>query len=213
MKTEFHPTTPKPDCLPQFETVNRYWDKVQKAWAAKILPGEYYVTRDPNEIVATTLGSCVSACIRDKVFGIGGMNHFMLPMQSQYDSDHWMGAATRYGTYAMEHLINDIIKAGGHRKNLEVKLTGGGNVMSNMSNVGERNIDFVLKFLDVEKLDVLVTDLGDVFPRKVLYYPATGRLRVKKLRNVSNNTLIVREQQYQAQVESEADNSGGVELF
>jgi len=203
---------PQPDCLADFEHVNRYWDSSQNSWSAKILPGEYYVTTQPNEIVATTLGSCVSACIRDKVFGIGGMNHFMLPLKSEHTSDDWMDSATRYGSYAMEHLINDILKNGGNRKNLEVKLTGGGRIMQNMSDVGARNIEFALEYLQIENLDVIVQDLGDIYPRKVIYYPATGRLRVKKLRSLHNETLIQREQAYQHELDVQPD-SGGIELF
>jgi len=203
---------PQPDCLPDFEHVNRYWDKAQNSWTAKILPGEYYVTTQRGEAVATTLGSCVSACIRDKVFGIGGMNHFMLPVKSEHASDDWMDSATRYGSYAMEHLINDILKNGGNRKNLEVKLTGGGRIMANMSDVGARNIDFAIEYLQTENLDVIVQDLGDIYPRKVVYYPETGRLRVKKLRTLHNETLIQREQAYQHELDVQPD-SGGIELF
>jgi len=203
---------PQPSCLPDFEHVNRYWDRAQDSWAAKILPGEYYVTTQPGEIVATTLGSCVSACIRDKVFGIGGMNHFMLPIKTEHASDDWMDSATRYGSFAMEHLINDILKNGGNRKNLEVKLTGGGRIMKNMSDVGARNIEFVLEYLHTENLDVIIQDLGDIYPRKVMYYPDTGRLRVKKLRSLHNDTLIQREQAYQHELDVQPD-SGGIELF
>lgn len=203
---------PQPSCLREFEHVNRYWDRANATWAAKILPGEYYVTTQPDEVIATTLGSCVSACIRDKVFGIGGMNHFMLPIQSEHAADTWMDSATRYGSFAMEHLINDILKQGGNRKNLEVKLTGGGRIMANMSDVGARNIEFALEYLQTENLDVIVQDLGDIYPRKVLYYPTTGRLRVKKLRTLHNETLVQREQAYQNELSVQPD-SGGVELF
>jgi chemotaxis protein CheD len=146
------------------------------------------------------------------VFGIGGMNHFMLPIKSEHASDDWMDSATRYGSYAMEHLINDILKNGGNRKNLEVKLTGGGRIMRNMSDVGARNIEFVLEYLQTENIDVLVQDLGDIYPRKVMYYPATGRLRVKRLRSMHNETLIQREQAYQHELDVQPD-SGGIELF
>lgn len=202
----------QPACLPDFEHVNRYWDPNNEVWAAKILPGEYYVTQNSKEVIATTLGSCVSACIRDKVFGIGGMNHFMLPLKNQHGSDGWIDSATRYGSYAMEHLINDILKAGGKRKNLEVKLTGGGKIVANMSDIGLRNIEFVLDYLKIENLSILSQDLGDVYPRKVLYYPDSGRMLVKRLGSLHNETLLEREKFYQHELEIQPD-SGGVELF
>jgi len=204
------PTQPR--CLPDFEHINRYWDRNNDVWAAKILPGEYYVSQNSKEVISTTLGSCVSACIRDKVLGIGGMNHFMLPLQGQHGSDDWMDSATRYGSYAMEHLINDILKAGGNRKNLEVKLTGGGKIVANMSDVGLRNIEFALDYLKTENLSILSQDLGDVYPRKVLYFPDSGRMLVKRLRSLHNETLLEREKSYQHELEVQPD-SGGVELF
>lgn len=203
---------PQPPCLPDFKKINRYWDRANSCWAAKILPGEYYVTNQPGEIIATTLGSCVSACIRDKVFGIGGMNHFMLPLKHEHGTEDWMDSATRYGSYAMEHLINDILKNGGHRENLEVKLTGGGQIIANMSDVGERNIAFALDYLQTENLEILVQDLGDIYPRKVIYFPDSGRLRIKKLRTLHNDTLVKREEAYQQELDVQPD-SGGVELF
>jgi chemotaxis protein CheD len=202
----------QPVCLPDFEHINRYWDRTNEMWAAKILPGEYYVSQNSEEVISTTLGSCVSACIRDKVFGIGGMNHFMLPLKNQHGSEDWMDSATRYGSYAMEHLINDILKAGGNRKNLEVKLTGGGKIVANMSDVGQRNIEFALEYLKTENLSLMSQDLGDVYPRKILYYPDSGRLRVKRLRSLHNETLLEREKSYQQELEVQPD-SGGVELF
>ena len=202
----------QPDCFPEFEHINRYWDKHQHIWAAKILPGEYYVTTTPGEAVATTLGSCVSACIRDKVFGIGGMNHFMLPVHASHGGQDWLDEATRYGNFAMEYLINSILKAGGSRQNLEAKVTGGGNIIGNMSNVGLKNSLFVLDYLARESIPVVANDLGDTHPRKVMFYPDSGRMRVKRLESIHNQTLIQREESYQRDLDVQQD-SGGVELF
>lgn len=202
---------PQPKCLPQFKHINRYWDREHQHWSAKILPGEYYVTLSPHEAIATTLGSCVSACIRDSRIGIGGMNHFMLPIQTNPDTD-WMNLATRYGSYAMEHLINDILKAGGERRHLEVKLSGGGKIMANMTDVGLRNIEFIRHYIHVEGMSLISEDLGDIYPRKVLYYPNTGVMKVKKLRRLHNDTLIRRERTYRTELEVQPD-AGDVELF
>lgn len=201
----------QPACRQGFEHINRYWDRQSGRWAAKLMPGEFYVTSDPQEIIATTLGSCVSACIRDRVSGIGGMNHFMLPL-SNNSSSQWLSMATRYGSHAMEHLINEILKLGARRENLEVKLTGGGKVVKNMSDVGQSNIDFVLEYVRLESLDVVAQDLGDVHPRKVLYHPQTGQMRVKRLRSMHNDTLIVREANYVNALTTQPQ-TGEVELF
>ena len=202
-------------CLPGFEHINRYWDKVHEVDAAKILPGEFYVTRD-NELVSTVLGSCVSACIRDTQFGIGGMNHFMLPVdKSSAKGQDTNSESARYGNHAMEMLINSILKAGGLKKNLEVKLFGGGRVLSSMSNidVGEQNIAFILGYAALEGLNVVKEDLGDIYPRKIIYFPQTGRALMKKLRKVHNDTLEKREKSYLETLKANEVNSDDIELF
>jgi len=202
-------------CVSGFEHIKRYWDKINNAYTAKILPGEYYVTINDESIV-TVLGSCVSACIRDRVFGVGGMNHFMLPEDSSAGEGSWAmgGKAARFGGFAMEQMINDILKNGGLRKNLEVKIFGGGKVIKNMStmDVGQRNISFVIDYIKTEELTLLSEDVGNIYPRKVIYFPATGRVRVKKLRNMHNNTVIEREMKYRTKI-IEKPVTGDVELF
>jgi chemotaxis protein CheD len=182
-----------------FEHVNRYWDRDREMVAVKILPGEYYVTHD-NELITTVLGSCVSACIRDKELGIGGMNHFMLPVsnygQLKQSNESIVGIATRYGNYAMEHLINTILSNGGKRKNLEVKVFGGGKILPTLTDVGMKNIDFVLDYIDQEGLKLLSHDLGDIYPRKIIYFPQTGKVGMKKIKDLHNDTIAQRERKY-----------------
>lgn len=195
-----------------FEHVNRYWDKEREIVAAKILPGEYYVTR-VDEVVTTVLGSCVSACIRDRESGIGGMNHFMLPQTSTgKGTDEIVGIATRYGNFAMEHLINTILSNGGKRKNLEVKVFGGGKIIPTLTDVGIKNITFVLDYLSQEGLKPLAQDLGDIYPRKVVYYPKTGKVNMKKIQDLHNDTIIQRERQYINTLKV-VPVAGDVELF
>lgn len=184
---------------------NLYFDRNFGCDAAKILPGEYYYTRKPMLIV-TVLGSCVAACIRDRVSGIGGMNHFMLPDGGEGPSI--ASASMRYGAYAMEVLINDLLKAGARRENLEAKVFGGGNVLSGFTaiNVGERNAAFVLEYLRREQIRILAEDLNDVYPRKVYFFPETGKVLVKKLKHLNNYTLVRREQDYATRLQT---NVGG----
>ena len=204
-----------PKAMRGFEHVNRYWDRYLSIYTAKILPGEYYVTTQ-DEAITTVLGSCVSACIRDKNMKIGGMNHFMLPIEHDSSAGTWKSsstnAATRYGNYAMEHLINDILKNGGRRENLELKVFGGGRILAQMTDVGMRNINFVKDYILTEGLNLLAEDLGDIYPRKVLYFPMTGKVKVKKLRSLHNNTIVERETAYMHELEVKPVG-GEVELF
>lgn len=196
-----------------FEHVNRYWDRAHNAYAAKILPGEYYVT-DLDELIVTVLGSCISACIRDPVCGVGGMNHFLLPdtRRDEVWGKTGVNSATRYGAYAMEHLINALLKLGANRGNLEVKMVGGGRVLNSLSEVGKRNIEFARDYLGKEGLRIAGEDVGDVYPRKVYYNPKTGKVRVRKLRRYHNHTIEQREQDYRRQIETRIPD-GNVELF
>lgn len=191
---------------------NVYFDNQLNLDAAKLLPGEYYVT-GRDMVLVTVLGSCVSACIRDRLSGIGGMNHFMLPDASP-DKDNPVSLSARYGAFAMEILINSLISMGAQRASLEAKLFGGGNVLPGMTtmNIGQRNADFALGFLNDEKIRVVARDLIDVYPRKVYFFPKTGKVLVKKLRNVHNDTIYEREIEYRARLVKE-EVAGDVELF
>ena len=206
---------PLPPALAGFEHIRRTWNESQEFYAARILPGEYYVTRS-DEAVSTTLGSCIAACIRDRVSGIGGMNHFMLPATGGGESDAWkasgLGAGTRYGNFAMEHLINGILRNGGRRENLEVKIFGGGRILANMTDVGMRNIVFVHEYIKTENLRLIAEDVGDAFPRMAIYFPATGNARVKRLRSLHNNVIAIQEKSYLQSV-VEKPMAGDIELF
>jgi chemotaxis protein CheD len=195
----------------QFAT-NVYYDRTFDCDAAKILPGEYYYT-GKNMLIVTVLGSCVSACIRDRVTGLGGMNHFMLP-DGGGDAGSPVSASMRYGSFAMEVLINDLLKAGARRENLEAKVFGGGAVLRGFTamNVGERNAAFVMNFLKTERIPVLAEDLNDIHPRKVYFFPKTGKVLVKKLMQTQNDTVAKRELDYARRLKVEPVG-GEIDLF
>src|SRR5450830_1515126 len=190
-----------------------YFDRTFDCEAAKISPGEYYFT-DKDMVILTVFGSFVSACIRDTVTGIGGMNHFMLPDSAAADKDSPVSESMRYGTYAMEVLINQLLRNGARRENLEAKIFGGGNVLKSFTtiNVGDRNAIFVRKFLKEEGIRVTSEDLLDIYPRKVYYFPKTGRVLVKKLKNMHNDTLVKREEAYASKLKT-SDVAGEIDLF
>ncbi|MEW5893213.1 MAG: chemoreceptor glutamine deamidase CheD [Pseudomonadota bacterium] len=199
---------------PAYEEVlapNQYYDRNFQIEATKLLPGEYYVT-GRDMLLVTVLGSCVAACIRDPKTGIGGMNHFMLPESG--DADNVLSASARYGSYAMEVLINQLIKLGANRSRLEAKVFGGAAVLRGFTtvNVGESNSEFVLDYLANEKIRVVSQDLRGLYPRKVYFFPASGRVLVKTLKTVHNNTIIEREQEYGSRLKS-STIAGDVELF
>jgi chemotaxis protein CheD len=181
-----------------FRHIRRMRDQRFPHEIAAILPGEFFVSATPM-VVYTVLGSCISACIRDPVAQVGGMNHFMLPEPKGGGQDSW-GASTRYGSYAMESLINEILKRGGLKQRLEVKLFGAGKIYEGNIDVGARNAEWVLEFLRTEGLQAAKTDLGDVFPRKVYYFTESGRVLLKKIEHVKNQTIVDREREYAAMV-------------
>lgn len=205
------PQEPPSDRTDRFDVkqVRRYYDPQYKAMIIKVLPGEHYVTTIAGEMLVTVLGSCISACIRDPFTGIGGMNHFMLPESkgSDWGSD---AASLRYGNFAMETLINDILKAGGRRERLEVKVFGGGNVLVNSTSIGHDNADFIESYLAAEKLPITAKHLRGTKPRRIHYLPRTGKVMMQVLQ--TDTSLLGREEKYKGKLQ-QAPIEGSAELF
>jgi len=199
-----------------FESVSRYWDTRHDCFAVNLLPGQFYVTR-ADELIMTVLGSCVTACIRDPFVGIGGMNHFMLPIKSSYhpevSPDQKDGYATRYGSFAMERLVNVILKHGGKRQRLEVKVFGGANICNMRSDIGAMNREFVYRYCETEGLAIVGEDLGGTAPRKIQYFLETGVVRVKKLRDFQERAVESQEEFYREQLSESTKIENEPELF
>ncbi|MEW9799458.1 chemoreceptor glutamine deamidase CheD [Alteromonas sp. CYL-A6] len=191
---------------------NRYFDNHFQLHAVKLLPGEYYATSDDTMIV-TVLGSCVSVCLHDAIAGIRGMNHFLLPSDNT-SRESLLSESARYGGYAMEILINQMLKLGASRQQLTAKVFGGGNVMKGftLNNVGERNVDFTFEYLEREQIPLLASDVLSDYPRKVYFMPGEGRVNIKKIRSLHNTTILDRESEYRLRIkQSKLDKD--VDLF
>ena len=176
--------------------------------AVKVLPGEYFVTNE-NVMLITVLGSCIAACLWDSRVGVGGMNHFMLP---EGDSSDMSG---RYGSYAMELLINEMMKLGARREFLQAKIFGGGRVISSFTNlnVGERNTEFVRDYLRTERIPVVSEDVLDIFPRKVVFFGTSGKAMVKRLAHTQTDAIAAQEVRGNAASVVRAARGGSVDIF
>jgi chemotaxis protein CheD len=183
-----------------------YRDRHFNLDAAKIGPGEYYITQRDMMIV-TVLGSCVSTCMRDPVAKVGGMNHFMLPTR---DGEGPVSASARYGAYAMEVLINKLFALGARRERLEAKVFGAARVLPGMSDIGERNAAFAIEYLKRESIRVLAEDLGNEEPCKIYFFAQSGRVLLKRLKSLRNDTIVQRERAY---AERLGRISGSADLF
>jgi len=199
------------DALARDRAVRRYRDPRFEAMVVKVFPGEHYVSDSPEEMLVTILGSCVAACIRDPMIGIGGMNHFMLP---ESDDGQWgrASARLRYGNFAMEQLINDILKQDGRRERLEVKVFGGANVLANGGCIGHQNAEFVEAYLKTERLPITAAHLFGVYPRRVHYFPVTGKVKMLELRRRTDLADLETEAWYQRSLRT-TEAAGSVELF
>ena len=154
-----------------------------------IYAGEYFAT-DEDVIISTVLGSCISVCIYDAINGIGGINHFMLPENVEISEDSRIYTRdTKYGIHAMDMLINSILKKGGVRRNLEAKIFGGASYFGqgNIRRLGVRNIRFAQKYLFLEDIKLISSDVGGSEARKILFYPQTGKVFLKRIFN--QNTI------------------------
>ena len=188
-----------------------YHDSTFGTAAVKVLPNEYYVSSE-DVMITTVLGSCVAACLRDPVTAVGGMNHFMLP---EGDASSPASATMRYGAFAMEVLINELLKAGAARERLEAKVFGGGAVLANMTtlNIGDRNAEFVLRYLKTEEIRVAAQDLRGPHARRVSYFPQTGLALVRRLTRQDDQAVVERSERALARAISATPVRGGVELF
>ncbi|MCR5868465.1 MAG: chemoreceptor glutamine deamidase CheD [Aquincola tertiaricarbonis] len=185
-----------------------FYESHFKNVAVKVLPGEYFVY-DEDILIMTTLGSCIAACLWDRERRIGGMNHFMLPDGGGAND------SGRYGSFAMELLINEMMKRGANRMSMEAKVFGGGAVVSgiNSINVGERNTAFVLDYLKTERIPVVSKDVMDVFPRKVVLLPASGKAMVKRMALTNPDALIAQERGAAQKTLPVNSGGGSVDLF
>jgi chemotaxis protein CheD len=179
--------------------------------AVKVLPGEYFVDTE-DLLIMTTLGSCIAACLWDRNARVGGLNHFMLPEGGGQDGADSSG---RYGSYAMELLINEMMKRGASRSSLEAKVFGGGQVIAGMDsiNVGERNTRFVIDYLKTERIPVVSKDVQGIHPRKVCFLPASGKAMVKRLAPTAAAALQAQERTAAQRAAPGATGCGSVDLF
>ena len=187
-----------------------YFDSYFGLHAAKIGPGELYASKR-DILIVTVLGSCVSVCLMDPVLRLAGMNHFMLP--SREGDATLLSEPARYGTHAMEMLINNLLSMGARRERLEAKVFGAGRVLPGMTDVGARNASFALTYLERERIPVKAQDVGGVHARKVYLFAESGRVLVKGITQLHNDTLIDRERAYAAEIAKQKLTTGAVELF
>ncbi|WP_374302978.1 chemoreceptor glutamine deamidase CheD [Ferrovibrio sp.] len=190
----------------------RYYDPILKVNVVQVFQGDFFVSTRDGEMLATVLGSCVAACIRDPVAAVGGMNHFLLPDKGgDNNPDLPFSASLRYGSYSMEQLINGILAAGGRRERLEVKIFGGANVLAGLRGIGHQNADFIERYLKAEGFKVTAADLRGNLPRKVQYFPSSGVARVKQIEDASAKTVFQRETA--KKITAVQTQAGSIELF
>ena len=200
---------PESSTQENFNGNRNYFDEKENIKVVKIISGEWYVSNN-SEMLSTILGSCVSACIRDKVRKIGGMNHFMLPGDDATVNNN--SSSARYGVFAMEMLINGILKLGGQRERFEIKVFGGGNVTNSSARIGSKNAVFIREYLAREGFDIVSEDLEGDFPRRVHYYPETGKVMVHKLKRKEDMIIIEEENRYKNKITNN-NLDGNIELF
>ena len=197
--------------LMEFGHIRRIQDTRFPYEVAVILPGEYFVSEEPK-VVYTVLGSCISVCLRDPFVNVGGMNHFMLAAPSNTEGhDNWADSG-RYGSFAMEMLINEILQRGGMKKRLEAKVFGGGKIYDGNIDIGAKNAAWALDYLEREDIPLMKANVGDVCPRKVYFFTDSGKVLLKKLDRVVAQSIAEEEGQYKAKLQ-QAPVQSEVTLF
>lgn len=190
----------------------RYYDRRQEIDVVKLLSGDYYITNQPNQMIQTVLGSCVAACLRDPVAKVAGMNHFLLPSSMSGAGDD-RGQGARFGAFAMEQLINGMMKLGAKRERIEVKVFGGSDMTQTSTLIGTKNVLFIREFLKNEELKIVSEDLGGNYPRRVHFFTDTGKVMLRCLRRKEDMQVVDEEKQYAKKITTTSKDSGDVELF
>lgn len=175
-----------------------------------IIQGEYQVTDDDEVVLSTILGSCIAACLRDPIAGVGGMNHFLLPGDGARGEG---GESARYGVHLMELLINGLLKKGASRDRIEAKIIGGGKTIPGLSNVGEKNAVFAKTFLEDEGIRIVGTNVGGDHGRKLEYWPVSGRARQCILNGSEAERVVARERKPIVPAAAAAAPKDDIEFF
>ncbi len=180
----------------------------------ELFPGEYHATRHPR-IISTVLGSCVSVALFDVEDGVGGMNHFMLPSELG-TGKIFATKSGKYGMYAMELLINEMIKLGGEKKKFVAKVFGGGKVLKTLSGVkgsiSENNVQFAMKYLEEERIPISSSDVGGYAGRRILFFTQDARVLLKRLTPSEEQPVEKEEENYFTKIRGE-DRKTDVTLF
>lgn len=193
-----------------FHGKKSFFDASKNIKVVRVFAGDCYISKEGGVMMSTILGSCISACIRDPLTGVGGMNHFLLP--GHEDLDNRVSTAARYGVFAMERLINGILSANGQKSRLEIKVFGGGNITNNSARIGSMNAEFVRAYLKKEGFRIASEDLEGNQPRCIHYYSDTGRVMVRSLRRQDDLVVVEEEARYSEQI-NQKPIAGGIELF
>ncbi len=195
-----------------YDGVKRYYDQNMELLVVKLMTGDCYFTAESREMLVTILGSCISVCLRDPLVNIGGMNHILLPGENMTKDSSDLGYPTRFGTFAMEELINGMLKLGAKKNRFEAKIFGGANVIATAGNIGLKNIKFVKEFLASENIPIRSEDVGGEFARRLHYFPDSGKAMIRKLRRKEDLVIVDKEREYQEKL-IKKQKTVDVELF
>lgn len=198
------------DVIADIPAGSNYYDHKFDTMVHKINEGGFCVLSRSEHVIMTTLGSCISVCMFDPVIRVGGMNHFLLP--EERNAERKDSFSMRYGNNAMETLLNEILKRGGQKARLVLKAFGAGNVLSINADIGAKNQSFLKKYISDEGMTLKTCDLGGDFPRRVAFFPATGKAYVKLLRRAGDRMIGTQEDKYRKKIEKQ-HAFGDIELF
>lgn len=147
----------------------------------KVGMADLNVCKSPDGITTLGLGSCVGICIRDPIAKVGGMAHAMLPDSTQINNNT---NRFKFADTGIEDLVAKIVSIGGRKTRFEAKIAGGAQMFafqnkSDMTRVGERNVEACIKKLRQLGIPLKAQDTGLNYGRTIIYYPETGELIIR----------------------------------
>lgn len=151
-------------------------------------PSEYFITNEKYQII-TVLGSCVSTFIWDPITKFTAVNHFMLPIcKDNYNP------TPKYGDISMDLLIRKLVYKGVNINNLRAKVIGGASTLQHSTEgnykVGEKNLDFAIKFLGSLDIPIVGLNIGGNFGRRVIFNTYNFDVMVKQIKGINYDAFM-----------------------
>lgn len=143
--------------------------------------GSFRFGEKKPEIYQAFLGTCVGVALYDRVAGVGGLMHILLP---EPPSDMPPQHPEKYASLGLPMLLRELLLLGADRENLIATVAGGALVgpVSQIDinlDIGGRSTEIAISILEKEGIRILKSETGGFFTCTLELNMATGMAGIK----------------------------------